>query len=214
MNKNPSKFYCNFKVHKKHNYKETPPPRPIISGSGSITENISLYVEHKIKDISTQHPTYLQDTPHFLRIINKVNQGPKLPQNAMLATADITGAYQNIPHDDGSDCLEEVLEERKTKTVPTEFIVKLMNLVQKYNIFEFHDGMLWKQVIGVAMGIHPAPSFANIYLARRIDQKLAELGKKYGTNGMSAFVILKRFLDDIIKIFKGTTKDLHKFLKK
>ena len=42
--KNPSKFYCNFKVHKNHKHKETPPPRPIISGSGSITENIGLYV--------------------------------------------------------------------------------------------------------------------------------------------------------------------------
>ena len=111
-----------------------------------------------------------------------MNQGPKLPQNAVLDTSDITGAYQNIPHDDGSDCLEEVLEERKTKRVPTKCIVMLMNLVQKYNIFEFHDGMLWKQVIGVAMGIHPAPSFANIYLARRIDQKLIEVGMKYGTN--------------------------------
>ena len=54
-----------------------------------------------------------------------------------------------------------------------------MNLVQKYNIFEFHDGMLWKQLIGVAMGIHPAPSFANIYLARRIDKELEDLGRKY-----------------------------------
>ena len=70
--------------------------------------------------------------------------------------------------------------------------------------------MLGKQVIGVAMGIHPAPSFANIYLAKRIDQKLIELGMKYGTNGQSAFTILKGFLDDIFKIYKGTAKELHK----
>ena len=64
-----------------------------------------------------------------------------------------------------------------------------MNLVQKYNIFEFHDGMLWKQLIGVAMGIHPAPSYAHIYLARRIDNKITELGLKYGVNNKSAFLI-------------------------
>ena len=69
--------------------------------------------------------------------------------------------------------------------------------------------MLWKQLIGVAMGIHPAPSYANIYLARRIDNKMAELGLKYGENSQSAFLIFKRFLDDLIKIFKGTTKKLH-----
>ena len=33
---------------------------------------------------------------------------------------------------------------------------------------------------------------------------------KYGINGKSAFHLLKRFLDDLIKIFKGTTKELHK----
>ena len=36
---------------------------------------------------------------------------------------------------------------------------------------------------------------------------------KYGTNGQSAFTILKRFLDDIFKIFKGTTKELHKLFE-
>ena len=32
--KNASKFYCNFKVHKKTNQGQIPPVRPIISGSG------------------------------------------------------------------------------------------------------------------------------------------------------------------------------------
>ena len=205
--KNPSKFYCNMKIHKAH--ETIPPVRPIISGSGSITENIGVYVEHHINQISTTHPSYLQDTPHFLRIVNKINNGPKLPSNSMLVTSDITGAYTNIPQDDGSECLLEALEERKDKKISSKFTVDLMELIQKYNIFEFHNGMLWKQVIGVAMGIHPAPSFANIYLARRIDKYISELGHKYRENGESAFVIFKRFLDDIFKIFKGTTKQLH-----
>ena len=202
-------FIVTLRYIKKHIHKETPPPRPIISGSGSITENISLYVEHFIKDISTKHASFLQDTPHFLRIIEKVNNGPKLPPNSMLVTSDITGAYQNIPQDDGIKCLNDALEERSNKTVPSYFIVKLMELVQSHNIFEFHDGMLWRQLKGVAMGIHPAPSFANIYPARRIDNKVKELGEKYGTDGKSAFLIFKRFLDDLFKIFRGTSKQLH-----
>ena len=211
--KNPSKFYCIFKVHKAHEHKETPPPRPIVSGSGSITENISLYVEHHIKQIATQHVTYLQGTPHFLRIIEILNKGSKLPKNAMIVTSDVIGAYQSIPHEDGSDCLAEDLEDRAEKTIPSSFIVTLMNLVQKYNIFEFHDGMLWKQLIGVAMGIHPAPFYANIYLARRIDQKIIELGLKYGENNKSAFLLFKKFLDDLINIFKGTSKQIHKLFE-
>ena len=74
----------------------------------------------------------------------------------MIVTSDITNAYHNIPQDDESVCLEEALEKREDKSVPSDFLVKLMDLVQKLNIFEFHDGQLWKQLHGVAMGIHPA----------------------------------------------------------
>ena len=192
------------------NHDNIPPVRPIISGSGAITENISVYVDHHIKDLSTKHKSYLQDTPHFLRIIDKVNQGPKLPANALLVTSDITGLYLNIPHEDGISCHNEVLEERDDKTIPSNFLVKLMELIQNYNIFEFHDGQLWKQLIGIAMGIHPAPSLANIYIAWRLDEAIKRLGDKYGENGGSVFTIFKRFLDDLFQIYKGTTKQLHK----
>ena len=47
--------------------------------------------------------------------------GPKFPKNAMIATTDVTGAYQNIPQQDGLDCLYEALEERKTKDIPSDF---------------------------------------------------------------------------------------------
>ena len=56
------------------------------------------------------------------------------------------------------------------------------------------------------MGIQSAPSFANDYMARRIDPKTEELGIKYETNNASAFMLFKHLLDDNLKIFKGTTK--------
>ena len=80
--KDQAKFYCNFKVHKTKDHNTIPPVRPIISASGGITENISLYLEHHIKDLSMMHPSYFQDTPHLLRVFDKINQGPKLPLNA------------------------------------------------------------------------------------------------------------------------------------
>ena len=41
--KGPGRFYCNFKVHKTHDHMQTPPVRPITSGSGSLTEGIATY---------------------------------------------------------------------------------------------------------------------------------------------------------------------------
>ena len=92
-----------------------PPERAIISGSGFITENISIYVDHHIKNLATQHPSFLQDTPHLLRIIHKINEVLKLPENAMLVTTDVIGAYLNIPQEAGSAILKEALEEREDK---------------------------------------------------------------------------------------------------
>ena len=113
--KSLAKFYMTFKVHKAHTPMTAPPPRPIISGSGSITENLGVYIEHHIKDIANKHDSYIQDTPDFLRKIDQINHGPKLPSNAMLVTIDAIGAYTNIPQTDGAECLKEALEERREK---------------------------------------------------------------------------------------------------
>ena len=106
-----------------------PPTRPIISGSGSITENLGVYVDYHLKQIANKHKSYLQETPDFLRIIEKINQGPNLPENAMLVTMDAIGAYTNIPQDDGTSCLKEALDERIDQTIPSEFISEMMELI-------------------------------------------------------------------------------------
>ena len=211
-NMNVAKFYATFKLYKPHLEKSAPPIRPIVSGSGSITENLGVYVDHQIKDIAKRHASYIQDTPDFLRKIYKINQGPRLQDNVILFTMDITGAYTNIPQEDGTACLEEALNERVNQTIPSAFITKMMELILKHNLFEFHSST-WRQLFGTAMGVHPAPDYANIYLARRIDQQIRELAQKYGQNGGSALSLLLRFLDDIFSIFHGTTKQLHEFFE-
>ena len=93
--KGPGKFYCTFKVHKPHIEGKAPPERPIISGSGSFTENPSLFIEHHIKHLGNQHPSFLEDTPHFLREIEAINKEGKLPENALLVTMDATALFTN-----------------------------------------------------------------------------------------------------------------------
>jgi hypothetical protein len=59
------------------------------------------------------------------------------------------------------------------------------------------------------MGTHPAPSYANIYMAKRIDENMRNLSSKYDENGTATLKMFKRFLDDIFQIFIGSTKQLH-----
>ena len=81
--KGPGRFYCNFKVHKPHEINKAPPERPITSQSGSFCENIATYVEHHIKHIGTKHKSYLKDTPHFLRLVKKLNSGPRFSHRSI-----------------------------------------------------------------------------------------------------------------------------------
>ena len=87
-----------------------------------------------------------------------------------------------------------------------------MELLSKHNLFEFNS-TTWRQEIGTAMGVHPAPSYANIYLAKRIDAKIKELANTHGKDMKSCLLLFKRFLDDIFQIFIGTTKELHAFFE-
>ena len=96
-------------------------------------------------------------------------------------------------------CIKEVTE----RSPKSDFIVKLMELLLKHNLFEFHSST-WRQEIGTAMGVKPAPSYANIYQANRIDERILEIGN----SKKSSILLYKRFLDDIFKIFQGTTKEL------
>ena len=70
--KDVAKFYLNFKVHKEHKHGEAPPPRPIVSGSNSMTEGIGQYVAYHINRIAKLHETYIEDTPDFLRCIDNI----------------------------------------------------------------------------------------------------------------------------------------------
>ena len=106
-----------FKVHIEHDPTKAPPERPICSGCGSAFENVSQFIDHHIKEISTRHPKYLQETPDFLRYLEK----------ALLATFDIVGLFTNIPHDDGIEAVREALEEQTDKETSTEFVIRLLN---------------------------------------------------------------------------------------
>ena len=88
----------------------------------------------------------------------------------MLVTIDAIGALTNIPQEDGTQCIKEALDERMDQTIPSEFIAKMMELVLKHNLFELNS-MTWRQLLGTAMGVVPAPDYANIYLAKELINK-------------------------------------------
>ena len=125
---------------------------------------------------------------------------------------DVKALYTNIPQDQGIQCVREALNERINKNVPTEFLLRLLNIILKFNIIQFNE-KLFKQIVGAAMGSKPIPSYANIFMARMLDNVISDILKQYEENQELLLKIFKRFLDDLFFIFIGSTKALHTLLE-
>ena len=103
-----------------------------------------------MKEISNKHPSFLQDTPDFLREIEALNESEELPANTILVTIDVSALYTNIPQNEGLEAVKKAFEDRDD-TAFSAFLVKMLEIVLKYNIFEFNKE-LFIQLIGNAMG--------------------------------------------------------------
>ena len=172
--------------------------------------NIATYVDHHLKELGRSHDSYIQDTPDFLRQLQNINQTETLPDNALLVVIDAIGLYTNIPQEEGVLCVEEALEQRVNPKVPSKFITRLLEIILQYSIFEFNDSV-YQQRIGTSMGTKPAPDYANVFLAKKVDKRFWEIAKKYQENGIIPMKSMKRFLDDIFLIFLGSIEKLHAF---
>ena len=71
--------------------------RPIVSGCDGPTDLLSSYITHFIQ--SSNPPSHIKDTKHFLNLIEKL---PSLPRISLFVTVDVTSLYTNIPHKEGT----------------------------------------------------------------------------------------------------------------
>ena len=76
LKKRHSRFYQLFKIHKTHTFQNLLPERPIVSGYGLITENITLFLDHNTKDLDEKSDSYLQDAPDLLRQLEDLTFDP------------------------------------------------------------------------------------------------------------------------------------------
>ena len=63
------------------------------------------------------------------------------------------------------------------------------------------------------MGQRHVPHSANIFLARRLDNQIKQIAQYTSESGTYPIKLMNRFLDDIFKIYLGSTANVHKFLE-
>ena len=135
----------------------------------SYREHLSLFVDNFIKLLVSQAPSYIHDTPDFLRKLEAIKN--QIPSTAIIGTFDVSTLYTNIPHDEGVLACCEALAESNHTSPPTDDLIALLYYVLTKNNFTFMDDH-YLQIFGTSMGTRMAPSFACLFMSRLEQQML------------------------------------------
>ena len=191
------RFYLLPKIHKRF---FRVPGRPIISNSGYYTENISAFLDHHLQPVAQKVKSYIKDTNDFLK---KIRDLGNIPENLILCSIDVVGLYPNIPHEEGLEAMRNRLNMRENQSVPTEALVDLASLVLKNNFFE-HNGKIFHQKQGTAMGTKFAPPYAISFMADFEEKAMADFDLKP--------FVWWRYIDDVFMIWEHGEEELKRFI--
>ena len=188
----PRYFYLLPKIHKDPATWtipfEVPPGRPIVSDCNSSTYHISRYIDSFLGPLSTQHPSYLKDTYHFIQIIRSM----AVPPSSFLFTIDINNLYTNINTQIGLHTIRNIFNNKPDPNRPDNELLQLIQLCLTHNDFLFNN-QYYLQIHGTAMGQRFAPSYANLYMSEWEREALNKCPLQP--------LLYLRFLDDIFGIW-------------
>ena len=184
-------FYITAKVHKSP-WKT----RPIVSTSGSLMAFLSKWVDYQLNSLAKQSPTYISNSKQVKKELESLH---RLPENAVLFSADAVSMYTNIDTEHGIETISKYLREFHADLINIDAIIEGLGLVMRNNIFQFGD-CYFKQNLGTAMGTPVASAYATLYYSYHERKTLL-------ANFGHALKYLKRYIDDSLGILILDKKD-------
>ena len=119
-------------------------------------EKVADYLDYIVKLLMQESWSYIKDAGD---IIKKIKNIGKIPEGAILVTADVIGLYPSISHGTGLEALRKILNERDS---PKD-IARMAEFVLENSFFEFNCEIK-RQKSGTAIGTKFAPSNACIVM--------------------------------------------------
>ena len=189
-------FYLLPKIHKQNN-----PGRPIVSQINGPTSKISQFVDVHLKSSAQTTKSYIKDTTDFLY---KLSQIGEIPENSLLVTIDITSLYTNIPHADGIKAARKALNSRRDKSIPTDVIIKMIEIILTKNAFHF-NGKTFIQKLGTTMGSKMSVNYSIL--------TIDDIETSFLETQVRLPLVWLRYIDDIFNIWTWGADALHEFLE-
>jgi hypothetical protein len=171
-------FYLTVKIHK-----TLVSTCPVCSDCASLVHPLGKWLDLVLQPVVASQPFYFKDLFTLKQELDKL----VLPPNASIITCDAVFMYTYIDIDNSishiSSYLEELWDEYECKA-----IVDAMEIVMKNNRMQFGD-LIYHRICRVAMGISPASTIANLYIAIYKMAHIIPLLDKY-------LLFYRRFIDD------------------
>lgn len=173
--------------------------RPIVADHSSIFAPAARYIGEHFKYIYKDSNIIISDTRSLITQLEQLI----LPPKYIIATADITNLYGEIPLNHLQQILEKanVLLDNNIGNINLidnthhKFMTSLSRIVLNNNYLQFNN-KIYIQNKGVAMGSALGPTMANIYLHDKIDSHLPTL---------PGVLFVRRYLDDVLFILEDNT---------
>ncbi len=138
--------------------------RLVCSDCGSLPHALGCWVDATLQPIVQDQALYFKNSAEL-----KTNlEGLTLPPNASLFTYNAVAMYPNI---NTANCLARLLVYLSDTEVATKYgfsltaLLEAMELVMYNNRTMRFGDLIVKQLSGIAMGMLPAPTIANLYVA-------------------------------------------------
>ena len=196
------KFYVIWKLHKQANAQGVR-SRPIASNIGYPTSQISQFLHSQLIDAVNRHEHVLKDSLSLIRLLEST---PILPdQNLLLTSADVAALYPSINIDDGMTALQWFMAQHTG--IPQDLqrkYLKLARFVLQNNYVECQgiDGA-FLQKIGTAMGTSFSVTYATIFMIW-LETPIIDEFRRH-------IVLYKRYIDDLLLIWSGSSAELCRF---
>jgi hypothetical protein len=172
-----------------------PAGRPIVSDCNSESYQVSKYIDHYIRPITTRHPSYIKDSYDFVK---RIRDQPISPDH-LLVTGDVSSLYTNMHIDRIISSIKKLFILYPDPKRPDKYLIDLLHITLTHNDFTFL-GKIYLQILGVAMGRSYAPSTADAYLTEFDELATSTYPRPLG--------LYSRFLDDFFFTFPGTLEDI------
>lgn len=177
-------FYLLAKLHK-----SPVSTRPVCSDCASLPHSVGKWVDKQLQPLVKAQHTYFTNSFELKQIFDDMDL---LPANALLFTYDAVSMYTNI---NTRQCTEQLKTFLTDETTLEQFphikpaaLIEAIDIVMNNNRMRFGTSIV-HQHKGIAMGMAPAPSIANLFVAIYEAVKVTTFPK-------NRLLFVKRFIDD------------------